>query len=118
MILILRWVLFALCVMLTAWIIPGIFVENFQSALLIAFIIGLIPLRAGHHRGHHLGDGTGPERTVGRGSGLHCGADYHRIHRPAAGTVDPGPSGHQAGTVMGGGTYGCLYRVSERCQEV
>lgn len=42
MILILRWVLFALCVMLTAWIIPGIFVENFQSALLIAFIIGLI----------------------------------------------------------------------------
>ena len=54
---------------------------------------GDLPLRAGHHRGHHLGDGTGPERTVGRGSGLHCGADYHRIHRPAAGTVDPGRQG-------------------------
>ena len=42
MILILRWILFALCVMLAAWIIPGISVENFQSALLVSFIMGLI----------------------------------------------------------------------------
>lgn len=39
---ILRWVLFALAVMLTAWIIPGISVENFPSALLLAFIMGFI----------------------------------------------------------------------------
>lgn len=42
MILLLRWVLFALAVMLIAWLIPGINVENFQSALLIAFVMGLI----------------------------------------------------------------------------
>lgn len=42
MILILRWVLYALAVMLVAWIIPGISVENFQSALLLSFIIAII----------------------------------------------------------------------------
>ncbi len=42
MILILRWILFALAVMLAAWIIPGISVENFPAALLLAFIMGLI----------------------------------------------------------------------------
>lgn len=42
MIMILRWVLFALAVMLTAWIIPGISVENFPAALLLAFVMGLI----------------------------------------------------------------------------
>ncbi len=39
---ILRWVLFALAILLTGWLIPGISVENFQSALLVAFIMGLI----------------------------------------------------------------------------
>ncbi len=38
----LRWVLFSLAVMLTAWIIPGIDVENFWAALLLAAVIGLI----------------------------------------------------------------------------
>lgn len=42
MFLILRWVLLALAVMFVGWIIPGISVENFQSALLLAFVIGLI----------------------------------------------------------------------------
>lgn len=42
MILILRWLLFALAAMFVAWIIPGIEVENFPSALLLAFIMGLI----------------------------------------------------------------------------
>ncbi len=42
MMMILRWILFALSVMLAAWLIPGISVENFPAALLLAFIIGLI----------------------------------------------------------------------------
>lgn len=42
MILILKWVLFALAIILTAWIVPGIDVENFQSAMLITVIIALI----------------------------------------------------------------------------
>lgn len=42
MMMILRWIGFALAIMLTAWIIPGISVENFVSALLVAVIIGLI----------------------------------------------------------------------------
>ena len=70
---------------------------------------GDLPLRALHHRGHHLCDGPRAERTVGRGGGVYCGTHHHRIHRAAAGPVDPGPPGHQAGTVKGGGTYGCLY---------
>lgn len=42
MIMILRWVLFALAILLTGWLIPGISVENFQAALLAAFIAALI----------------------------------------------------------------------------
>lgn len=42
MMMILRWILFALAVMLVAWLVPGIEVENFPAALLLAFIIGLI----------------------------------------------------------------------------
>jgi len=40
----LRWVLFALAVMLVAWIIPGISVENIWAALGLAAIIGLVNL--------------------------------------------------------------------------
>lgn len=39
---ILRWVLFALAVLLVAWIVPGISVENFPAALLLAFVMGFI----------------------------------------------------------------------------
>lgn len=39
---ILRWVLFALALMLTAWLIPGISVDNFVSALIVVVIIALI----------------------------------------------------------------------------
>ena len=42
MILLLRWVLFALAVVFTAWLVPGISVENFQSAMLVTVIIALI----------------------------------------------------------------------------
>ncbi|MCD8025220.1 MAG: phage holin family protein [Candidatus Gastranaerophilales bacterium] len=44
MAMILKWALFALAVMLVAWIVPDVSVENFQSALLLAFIMGLINL--------------------------------------------------------------------------
>ncbi len=40
--LILRWILFALAIMLTAWIVPGISVTNFLSAMLVVVIIALI----------------------------------------------------------------------------
>jgi len=42
MITILKWLGYALAVMLVAWIIPGISVENFWSALLVAIVLGLI----------------------------------------------------------------------------
>ena len=55
---------------------------------------GDLPLRALHHRGHHLCDGPRAERTVGRGGGVYCGAHHHRVYRAAAGSVAPGPPGH------------------------
>lgn len=42
MMLIARWVLFALAIMLTAWIIPGISIAGFMSAMLACVVIGLI----------------------------------------------------------------------------
>lgn len=42
MFLLLRWILFALAVVFTAWLVPGISVENFQSAMLVTVIIALI----------------------------------------------------------------------------
>lgn len=42
MIMLLRWIGFALAIMFTAWIVPGISVENFVSALIVAVVIGLI----------------------------------------------------------------------------
>lgn len=39
---IIRWVVFALIIMVTAWIIPGISVNSFTSALLVCIVIGLI----------------------------------------------------------------------------
>ena len=39
---ILRWILFALAIMFTAWIVPGITVANFLSAMLVVLIIALI----------------------------------------------------------------------------
>lgn len=40
--LILRWILFALALLFIAWIIPGIHLAGIQSALLAAFVIGLV----------------------------------------------------------------------------
>lgn len=42
MVLLLRWILFALAVIFTAWLVPGISVDNFQSAMLVTVIIALI----------------------------------------------------------------------------
>lgn len=42
MILLLRWILFALAIMFTAWLIPGIEVDGFKSALLVVVIMALI----------------------------------------------------------------------------
>ncbi len=42
MILLLRWLLFTLAIMFTAWLVPGIGVENFQSAMLVTVIMALI----------------------------------------------------------------------------
>lgn len=42
MILLLRWLLFALAIMLTAWLIPGIDVANFQSAMIVTVVMALI----------------------------------------------------------------------------
>ena len=39
---ILRWLVYALAITFIAWIIPGITVENYLSALLVAVDIGLI----------------------------------------------------------------------------
>ena len=38
----LRWIIYALLVVLTAWIIPGISVSNFISAMLVCIVIALI----------------------------------------------------------------------------
>lgn len=40
--LIIRWLLFALALLFTAWIVPGISFANFQTALLAAFVMGLV----------------------------------------------------------------------------
>lgn len=40
----LKWILFALAITFTAWIIPGIRVENFLSAMFVCIIIALINL--------------------------------------------------------------------------
>lgn len=37
-----RWVLYALVIMFTAWLIPGIHVAGFVSALIVAIVLGLI----------------------------------------------------------------------------
>ena len=42
MVLLSRWILFALAVIFTAWLVPGISVDNFQSAMLVTVIIALI----------------------------------------------------------------------------
>lgn len=42
MILLLRWVLFTLAIMFVAWLVPGIGVENFQTAMLVTVIMALI----------------------------------------------------------------------------
>lgn len=42
MILLLRWLLFTLAIMFVAWLVPGIVVENFQSAMLVTVIMALI----------------------------------------------------------------------------
>lgn len=42
MLILLKWVLFALAIMLTAWLIPGIEVDSFLSALLVVVIMALI----------------------------------------------------------------------------
>lgn len=42
MILLIRWILFALAIIFVAWLVPGIEVENFQSAMLVTVIIALI----------------------------------------------------------------------------
>lgn len=44
MYLILKWVLFALALIFTAWIVPGITVANFLAALFVVVIIALINL--------------------------------------------------------------------------
>ena len=38
----LRWIAFALVIMFTAWVIPGITVENFWAALIVAVVLGII----------------------------------------------------------------------------
>ena len=40
--LIVKWILFALAIIFTAWIIPGISVANFLSAMFVVIIIALI----------------------------------------------------------------------------
>ncbi len=40
--LILRWVVYSLLVIFTAWLVPGISVENFLTAMLVCLVIALI----------------------------------------------------------------------------
>ena len=42
MFLLLKWALFALVIMLSAWLIPGIEVDGFLSALLVVVVMALI----------------------------------------------------------------------------
>ena len=42
MVLLVRWILFALAIVFVAWLVPGIEVENFQSAMLVTVSIALI----------------------------------------------------------------------------
>lgn len=42
MILLVRWILFTLAIIFVAWLVPGIDVANFQSAMLVTVIIALI----------------------------------------------------------------------------
>ena len=42
MVLLVRWILFALAIVFVSWIVPGIEVENFQSAMLVTVIIAII----------------------------------------------------------------------------
>jgi putative membrane protein len=42
MMILLRWVLGALAVMLVTWIVPGITIENFWIALVVALVLGLL----------------------------------------------------------------------------
>ena len=42
MVLLVRWILFALAIIFIAWLVPGIDVDNFQSAMLVTVIIALI----------------------------------------------------------------------------
>jgi len=37
-----RWIIYSLLVIFTAWIIPGISIENFLSAMLVCIVIALI----------------------------------------------------------------------------
>lgn len=39
---ILRWIAFALAIIFVAWIIPGISVDNFLSAMLVCIVLALI----------------------------------------------------------------------------
>ena len=38
----LKWVIYSILIVLTAWIVPGISVENFISAMLVCLVIALI----------------------------------------------------------------------------
>ena len=38
MVLLVRWLLFALAIIFTAWLVPGIEVQSFQSAMLVTVI--------------------------------------------------------------------------------
>lgn len=40
--LVIQWIILALAVMLTAWVIPGIVVTNFQTAMIAALVIALV----------------------------------------------------------------------------
>lgn len=42
MMMLVRWICYALAIIFTAWVIPGISVENFLSALLACVVIALI----------------------------------------------------------------------------
>jgi len=40
--LVIKWVLFAIALLFTAWVIPGISFVNFTTALFAAFVMGLV----------------------------------------------------------------------------
>jgi len=40
--LLIRWIFFALALLFVAWIVPGIAINGFKAALLIAFVMGLV----------------------------------------------------------------------------